>query len=33
MHVFDAGGSFHLGDSRDLLGVGFDAAVADDQAE
>jgi hypothetical protein len=33
LHVFDAGGSFHLGDGGDLLGVGFDAAMADDEAE
>jgi hypothetical protein len=33
LHVFDAGGSFHLGNGEDLLGVGFDAAKADDEAE
>jgi hypothetical protein len=33
LHVFDAGGSFHRGDGRDLLGVGFDATMADDEAE
>jgi hypothetical protein len=33
LHVFDARGSFHAGDSGDLLGIGFDAAVADDEAE
>jgi hypothetical protein len=33
MHIFDAGASFHIGDGRDLLGVGFDAAMADDEAE
>jgi hypothetical protein len=33
MHVFNVGGSFHIGDGRDLLGVGFDAAMADDEAE
>jgi hypothetical protein len=33
LHVFDASGSFHFGDGGDLLGVGFDAAMADDEAE
>jgi hypothetical protein len=33
LHVFDAGGSFHLGDGGDLLGVGFDATMADHEAE
>jgi hypothetical protein len=33
MHVFDARGSFHAGDGGDLLGIGFDAAVDDDEAE
>jgi hypothetical protein len=33
LHVFDACGSFHAGDVGDLLGIGFDAAVADDEAE
>jgi hypothetical protein len=33
MHIFDAGGSFHVGDGGDLLGIGFDAAIADDKAE
>jgi hypothetical protein len=28
LHVFDASGSFHLGDGGDLLGVGFDATMA-----
>jgi hypothetical protein len=29
----DVGGSFYLGDGRDLLGVGFDATMADNEAE
>jgi hypothetical protein len=33
LHVFDAGGSLHLGDGGDLLRVGFDAAMADDKTE
>jgi hypothetical protein len=33
MHVFDARESFHAGDGGDLLGIGFDAVVADDEAE
>jgi hypothetical protein len=33
LHIFDAGGSFHIGDGGDLLGVDFDAAMADDEAE
>jgi hypothetical protein len=33
LHIFDAGGSFHIGDGGDLLGVGFVAAMADDEAE
>jgi hypothetical protein len=33
MHIFDGGGSFHIGDGGDLLGVGFDATMADDEAE
>jgi hypothetical protein len=33
LDVFDACGSFHAGDGRDLLRVGFDAALADDDAE
>jgi hypothetical protein len=33
LHVFDARGSLHAGDGRDLLGIGFDAAMADDEAE
>jgi hypothetical protein len=33
MYVFDERGSFHAGDGGDLLGIGFDAAVADDEAE
>jgi hypothetical protein len=33
LHVFDACGSFHLGNGRDLLEVGFDVAMADDEAE
>jgi hypothetical protein len=33
MHVFDARGSFHASDGGDLLGIGFDAAMADDEAE
>jgi hypothetical protein len=30
---FDARGSFHAGDGRDLLGIGFDATVANDEAK
>jgi hypothetical protein len=33
LHILDAGGSFHVGDGGDLLGVGFDVAMADDEAE
>jgi hypothetical protein len=33
LHVFDAGGSFHISDGGDLLEVGFDATMADDEAE
>jgi hypothetical protein len=33
LDIFDARGSFHAGDGGDLLGVGFDAAMADDEAE
>jgi hypothetical protein len=33
LDVFDARGSFHAGGGRDLLGIGFDAAMADDEAE
>jgi hypothetical protein len=33
LHVFDARGSFLAGDGGDLLGVGFDALVAEDEAE
>jgi hypothetical protein len=33
LYVFDAGGRFHIGDGGDLLGVGFDATMADDKAE
>jgi hypothetical protein len=33
LDVFDARGSFHAGDGGDLLGVGFNAALADDEAE
>jgi hypothetical protein len=33
LDVFDARRSFHGGDSGDLLGIGFDATVADDEAE
>jgi hypothetical protein len=33
LHIFDAGGSFHLGDGGDLLRVCFDAMMADDEAE
>jgi hypothetical protein len=28
-----SGGSLHLGDGGDLLGVGFDAVMPDDEAE
>jgi hypothetical protein len=31
--MFDAGGSFHLGHGGDLLKIGFDATMADDEAE
>jgi hypothetical protein len=33
LHVFDARGSFHVGDGGDLLGIGFNATMADDEAE
>jgi hypothetical protein len=33
LRVFDAGGCFHLGNSGDLLRVGFDATMDDDEAE
>jgi hypothetical protein len=33
LHVFNAGGSFHVGDGGDLLGIGFDAMVANDEAK
>jgi hypothetical protein len=33
LDVFDGRGSSHAGDGGDLLGVGFDAAVADDEAK
>jgi hypothetical protein len=33
MTLFDARGSFNVGDGGDLLRVGFDAAMADDEAE
>jgi hypothetical protein len=33
LYILDAGGSFHVGDGGDLLGIGFNAAVADDEAE
>jgi hypothetical protein len=33
LHVFDVGGSFHLGNGRDLLGAGFDSTMADDEVE
>jgi hypothetical protein len=33
LDVFDARGSFHAGGGGDLLGVGFDATLADDEAE
>jgi hypothetical protein len=29
LYIFDASGSFHVGDGGDLLGVGFDATMAD----
>jgi hypothetical protein len=29
---FDAGGSIHVDDGGDLLGVGFNAAMVDDEA-
>jgi hypothetical protein len=31
--IFDAGGNSHIGDGVDLFGVGFDAAMANDEAE
>jgi hypothetical protein len=33
LHIFDASGSFYLGDGGDILGVVFDAVMADDEAE
>jgi hypothetical protein len=33
LHIFDAGGSFHFGNGGDLLEIGFDAMMADDEAE
>jgi hypothetical protein len=33
LDVFDARGSFYAGDDGDLLGIGFDAAMANDEAE
>jgi hypothetical protein len=33
LDILDAGCSFHIGDGADLLGVGFDAAMVDDEAE
>jgi hypothetical protein len=33
LHVFDTRGSFHVGDGKDLLGIGFDAAMVDDEAK
>jgi hypothetical protein len=33
LDILDAGGSSHIGDGRDLLRVGFDATMADDEAE
>jgi hypothetical protein len=33
LYILDAGASFHVGDRGDFLGVGFDAAMADDEAE
>jgi hypothetical protein len=32
LHVFDVGGSFHYGNEGDLLGIGFDATMAEDEA-
>jgi hypothetical protein len=33
LDILDAVGSSHVGDGGDLLGVGFDAVVADDEVE
>jgi hypothetical protein len=33
LHIFDAGWSFHVGDGGDLLGIGIDAVMADDEVE
>jgi hypothetical protein len=33
MDILDVGWSFHIGDVGDLLGVGFDASMADDEVE
>jgi hypothetical protein len=33
LDILDAGWSFHVGDGRDLLEIGFDAAMADDEAK
>jgi hypothetical protein len=33
LDIFDAGGSSRIGEGGDLLGVGFDAAMAYDEAE
>jgi hypothetical protein len=33
LYVFDARGSFHVGDGGDLLGIDFDAVMVDNEAE
>jgi hypothetical protein len=33
LDILDAVGSSHVGDGRDLLGAGFDAVMANDEAE
>jgi hypothetical protein len=33
LYILDASGSFHVCDGGDLLEVGFDSAMADDEAE
>jgi hypothetical protein len=33
LYILDGGGILYVGNGGDLFGVGFDAAVADDEAE